>query len=329
MIAVPWGQVFEVFTVACEPVDRREVSCISKSLIKSPEASYKSFGILSDWFREVTALWGNCTDDGDRTFCTIEILHHSGTLIKSGKLGSQVSRETFLCRHFLKSSGKLSKSLGPTGGGVCHDRYIVTHVTIIFSQSNTCVDRCFTGSNRHVGCVGDQSSTVHHQVSGFRVDQLAEVLQNLCHLISTLAAADIDDDICIGPFGNLVLCHGLSGSKTTRNGSRTAFGNREQSVKDTLSCDKRNACRVAQMRRTRNTDRPFLSQCKLFSGSVIQLYCDNWFQNGVITVRSCLDNSSLCDTRRNHGFMEDRSSFLCLGDDRARTYYVSFFNCDM
>ena len=33
--------------------------------------------------------------------------------------------------------------------------------------------------------------------------------------------------------------------------------------------------------------------------------------------------------RRNHGFMEDRSSFLCLGDDRARTYYVSFFNCDM
>ena len=111
MIAVPWGQVFEVFTVACEPVDRREVSCISKSLIKSPEASYKSFGILSDWFREVTALWGNCTDDGDRTFCTIEILHHSGTLIKSGKLGSQVSRETFLCRHFLKSSGKLSKSL--------------------------------------------------------------------------------------------------------------------------------------------------------------------------------------------------------------------------
>ena len=41
MIAVPWGQIFEVFTVAGEPVDRREVSCISKSLIKSPEASYE------------------------------------------------------------------------------------------------------------------------------------------------------------------------------------------------------------------------------------------------------------------------------------------------
>lgn len=41
--------------------------------------------------------------------------------------------------------------------------------------------------------------TVHHQVPGFRVDQFAEVLKNLCHLVSTLATADVDDDICVRP----------------------------------------------------------------------------------------------------------------------------------
>ena len=38
-----------------------------------------------------------------------------------------------------------------------------------------------------------------------------------------------------------------------------------------------------------------------------------------------MDNSSVCDRRRNHGFVKDRSGFLCLGDNRTCTDDIAFF----
>ena len=83
------------------------------------------------------------------------------------------------------------------------------------------------------------------------------------------------------------------------------------------------------MCRTWDSDRPFLSKCKFSGASVTQLNGYNWFEDSVITIRSCFDNGSFCDIRRNHGFMEYGRGLLCFCDDRARTYNVSFFYSNM
>ena len=50
-------------------------------------------------------------------------MHHSGAFVERRQTGRKISRETFLGRHLFQTSGKFSKSLGPTGSGVGHDRY--------------------------------------------------------------------------------------------------------------------------------------------------------------------------------------------------------------
>ena len=186
-------------------------------------------------------------------------MHHSGALVERRQTRCEVSREPFLGRHLFQTSGKLSKSLRPTGSRVRHDRYIVAHITVIFCKSKTCVNAGLTGGNRHVGSIGDQCSTVHQRLAGTRIGQFAELFQNLSHLISTFTASDIDDDICISPFRNLMLCHCLSGSESTWDGSSTALCNREHGIDDTLSGNKRNRCRETMMSRSWSTDRPVLS----------------------------------------------------------------------
>ena len=81
------------------------MSRVGKRFVKSPETADETFGILCDRFGEITALWRNSTDNRNRTFCSVEVLHHAGSLIKGGKLGSKISRETFLCRHFFQTAG--------------------------------------------------------------------------------------------------------------------------------------------------------------------------------------------------------------------------------
>ena len=297
---------------------------IGKSLVQSPETADKTFGILCDRLGEITALRGNCTDNGYGTFCSVQVLHHSRALIEGGKLTCQIRREAFLCRHLLQTSGKLTESLGPSGCGVCHDRHVITHITVIFRKCNTCVNGSLTGCNRHVGSVGDQCGTVHHQVSGFRVDQLAEVLKNLCHFVSALATADVDDDICVRPLGDLVLCHGFSGSESAWNCGSASLGNREKSIQDSLSGKERNAGRETLVGRTWNTDRPFLGKCQFFFGSVIKTDGNDGLQNGISTVRNRMDNGSVCDRGRNHGFVKDGGGFLCFSDNRACTDDVTF-----
>ena len=98
------------------------------------------------------------------------------------------------------------------------------------------VDGRLTGGHRHVGGIGDQSGPIHQKVAGPGVHQLGELLQHLGHLVSALAAADINDDIRVGPFGNLMLGHGLSGSESAGDGGSTALGDGEHGIQDTLSC---------------------------------------------------------------------------------------------
>ena len=66
MILIPGSQIPEIFAVAGQPVDSRKMSCIGQALIQTPETADKPFGILCDRLGEITALWGDRTDDGYR-----------------------------------------------------------------------------------------------------------------------------------------------------------------------------------------------------------------------------------------------------------------------
>ena len=48
MLRVPGRKIREVFRVAGQPLDRREVSRVGEVLIKSPEAADETFGVLCD-----------------------------------------------------------------------------------------------------------------------------------------------------------------------------------------------------------------------------------------------------------------------------------------
>ena len=66
MILIPGSQIPEIFTVAGQPVDSRKMPCIGQALIQTPETADKSFRILCDRLREITALWRDRPDDGYR-----------------------------------------------------------------------------------------------------------------------------------------------------------------------------------------------------------------------------------------------------------------------
>ena len=121
-----------------------------------------------------------------------------------------------------------------------------------------------------------------------------------------------------------MLRHGFSCTETTRDGSSTALGDREKCIKNTLTGDKRNTCRIAKMCRSWNTDRPFLGESQISGASVIQKKCYDRFQDRIITVRNNVDNSSSLDIRWNHGFVKNRSRFLRFCNDRTRMNDVTF-----
>ena len=159
-------------------------------------------------------------------------------------------------------------------------------------------------------------------MTGLRIHQFSEFLQYLSHLVSTFTAADIDDDIRIGPLGDLVLGHGFSGTETTGNSGGAAFCDREHGIQDTLTGDQRFGCRETSFGRTRDTDRPFLAQRQFFCGSVIKFQCDDRIQDRVSAVSGCFDNGSL-HIRRNHGLMKDTCSFLGFCDDGSAGHMIA------
>lgn len=88
-------------------------------------------------------------------------------------------------------------------------------------MSLTSIDRCFAGSDRHVRCVGNECSSLHDgffATFNFNFElknisakhtkcpvsrmspYLRKVHQYLCHFVTALSAADVDDDITVRKF---------------------------------------------------------------------------------------------------------------------------------
>ncbi len=72
-----------------------------------------------------------------------------------------------------------------------------------------------------------------------RVLQLRELQQHVGHLVAALAAADVDDDLGVGPLGQLVLDDGLARAERAGHAGGPALGDREEGVDDALAGDER------------------------------------------------------------------------------------------
>jgi hypothetical protein len=112
-------------------------------------------------------------------------------------------------RHLTETTGNLTKSLSPTGGGVGHHGDVLALVTEVLADGDSSVDGSLTGSDRHVGGVGDQAGTLHDRLlAAFDVNgklwivlasscfvvcrngtYLREVHQDFGHLVTTLTAS--------------------------------------------------------------------------------------------------------------------------------------------
>ena len=101
------------------------------------------------------------------------------------------------------------------------------------------VDAGLARRHGHVGGVGDQDRALHQRAARPGVGQLGELVQHVGHLVAALAAADIDDDIGIGPLGQAVLHHRLAGAKAAGDGGRAALGDGKERVDDALAGDER------------------------------------------------------------------------------------------
>ena len=62
-----------------------------------------------------------------------------------------------------------------------------------------------------------------------------KLAQHLGHLVAALAAADVDDDVGVGPLGELVLGDGLAGAESAGDGRGAALADGEERVDDALA----------------------------------------------------------------------------------------------
>ena len=246
----------------------------------------------------------------------------TGSLVELSQTGTQICRITFFTRHFLQTSRHLSKSLCPTGSGVCHQRYGISHITEIFCNGNTGINRCLTGRNRHIGSIGNKHSSLHQRLACFRVFQFRKLVQYVCHLVSAFSAADIYNDVRFRPFCQLVLNNGFSASEWSRNGCHTTFGNREESINNTLSRYQRHFRRKFFQIGTAFTNRPFLRHGK-FSVTIFSCNHSHHFVYGKFSCFNLFD--STFDAIRNHDFMIDYDSLLYRTDNVAGFHRITWF----
>ena len=205
---------------------------------------------------------------------------------------------------------------------------MVAHVAVIFREGDAGVNRRLTGGDRHVRGVGDEGGAVGHGTAGFRIDQAGEFLEHLGHLVAALAAADIDDDVGVAPFGELVLGHGLAGAETAGNRRRTALCQGKHGVQNPLPRDQRLGGRKTLGDGTGYADGPFLRHGQLPLRSVDQLHGDQLLADGVGAVRNHLQDISL-HVRRNHHLVGNGPGLRDLGDDGAGEHPVALFHRHM
>eukprot|EP00754_Rhynchopus_humris_P024968 Rhum_TRINITY_DN14924_c11_g1::Rhum_TRINITY_DN14924_c11_g1_i2::g.129085::m.129085 len=281
-----------VLRVGDGPVQGREMLTLRKLLVESPEDLHNAERGRRHRVGEVTTRrrHGSHHGDGSLPRRLAEALHAARTLVEGRETGTQVRRVSTVGRHLRKTTGDLTKGLGPTRRGVRHHRHIETHVTHVLSDRDTRVDGRLPGRHRHVGRVRDQHRAQHDRVllAVLRRLQLRELHEHLSHLVSTLTAADVDDGVGVRVLRQRLGDDRLAAPEGSRHGAGSALHGREQRVQHTLArLQRRLGTQLAVGGDgTRLTNGPLLDHGKLPLRSVlVQLHLQNVVLVGVLAGR--------------------------------------------
>mmetsp|Transcript_13607 Transcript_13607/g.15293 ORF Transcript_13607/g.15293 Transcript_13607/m.15293 type:complete len:472 (+) Transcript_13607:662-2077(+) len=246
---------------------------LSKLLIKTPEHLHNRKSGSSYRIREITTWW---TYSSYNTHSTLTIRgtktgYTSGTFVESCKTGTKVGWVTGIGRHLSKTTGNLTKSFGPTRGGISHHRNIHSLITEVLSKSNTSVNGSLASSYRHIRGVGYKSSTLHNTNFTFLLSDLIldshckfwEITKYFSHLITTLTASNVYNSIRVRKFRKRLGDNGLSATKGTGYGTGSTKHGWEKSINYTKTSDKWLITWKLLSNRTRATYRPEVTKSKL------------------------------------------------------------------
>ena len=204
--------------------------------VERPEGAGDAQRVLRHRLGHVAAGRRDRADHGDRADTVVVVaaqrLHATGALVEGREPGREVRRVAFLAGHLLESAGDLAERLAPPGGRVGHHGDVVAHVAVVLGQRGAHVDGGLAGGDRHVRRVGDEHGAVHERSTRARVLELRELGEDLGHLVAALAAADVDDDVDVGPLRQRLLRDRLARAEAARDDGVAAEGDREERVED-------------------------------------------------------------------------------------------------
>ena len=245
---------------AGHPVDGRVVAGVRQFLGQGPEGLDDVLGVAGHRLGEVTPRGGDGADQGHGAGTSALGLDPAGALVDRRQARGQVGRVAFLHRHLPQAAGDLAQGLGPTAGGVRQHDHVVAHVAVVFGHGDADVDRGLPRHHRHVGGIGHQQGALHELAPGVGVVELGEGLQHVHQFVAALAAANVDDDVGVGPARHLLLHHRLAGAEGARYRPLAALELGEEGVDDPLAGDQGRHAVVAAQIGARLAHRPAMEE---------------------------------------------------------------------
>ena len=203
--------------------------------IQAPYASHEPLRVRGNRFGEVAAGRRDGADDGHRAGRTAQRRNCTGAGVERRKGRSKVGRVALLGGQRSAASAEFAKRFGPARRGIGYDNCVVAHVAVVLGDAHAGVDAGLLSHHRHVRSVRDDDGPIGQPPARTGVLQLSEVFHDLGHLVAALAATDIDDDIGVAPFGQLLQQNRLARAKSARDRRSAATRNREQQIENALA----------------------------------------------------------------------------------------------
>mmetsp|Transcript_125902 Transcript_125902/g.187926 ORF Transcript_125902/g.187926 Transcript_125902/m.187926 type:complete len:462 (-) Transcript_125902:85-1470(-) len=278
-----------VLGVGDEPVDRGEMLALGELLVETPEHLHDTEGGCAHRVGEISAGRRHSTHDGDGASAlgVAEALDLASALVEGRQTRRKVRRVPLIGRHLSETTRDLTKGLSPARGGVGHHRHVHAHVTHVLGEGDAGVDGSLSGSHRHVGRVGDQGGTLHDGVhlAVLLHSELGKVHEHLSHLVSALAASDVDDGVGVGVLGERLRDHSLAAAERARHSAGSAEHGREQSVEHTLASEERVVASELLSHGARVTHGPELGHGELLAAAARSLDLDDLLLQVVVAGR--------------------------------------------
>ena len=286
--------------------------------VQRPEHLDDAHGGLGDGLGGVAARGRDRADGGDGAAALVgaEALDHARALVELGETAGQVGGVALFAGHLLESAGHLTQGLGPAGGGVCQDGDVVAHVAEVLGYGDSRVDGGLAGRDGHVGGVRYEDGALHEGFAVAGVGQLGELHEDVRHLVAALAAADVDDDVHVGPLGELVLHDGLAGAEGAGDRGGAALGDGEERVYDALAAVHGPGGGVFLAVGPGDTDRPVLDHGELTGLAVVVLEDGDDVVHGELALFDGLDRPA--DPGGHQELVEDGAGLLDGAEDVAR-----------